>query len=328
VGTAGPADAGATSGAAGSGRVVVVGSINADHVARVQHLPPPGATVSATSYRTAAGGKGLNQVVTAARQGAPTVMISAVGEDSAGSELLGVLDAEGVDRSGVRVVPGVPTGVALITVAADGSNVIVVAAGANGTVDPSQLDGFGWAPGDVALCQLEIPLVTVEAALRGARAAGARTLLNPAPATGPLPASLLGLVDVLVPNEGEAAILAGGEVPSGAGLERVRVLAAETGGVLAAETGGVVIVTVGERGSILVTAAGEITEIPAHRVVAVDTTAAGDSYCGALAAALAGGSDLGAAIRRASAAGSLATTREGAVPSLPTSAEVDALLAG
>jgi ribokinase len=289
--------------------------MNLDHVVRVEHLPPPGATVSASSYRTAAGGKGLNQAVSAARQGAPTVMVAAVGADGAGATLLDVLDGDGIDRRGVASVADVATGMALITVAADGANVIVVAAGANSTVMPAQLDGFEWAAGDVALCQLEIPLATVEAALGGARAAGAMTLLNPAPASGPLPASLLSLVDVLVPNEGEALTLAPADSPLEAAF------------ALAAQSGGAVIVTLGAAGSVLVTPGSDPVEIPAFSVSAVDTTAAGDAYCGALAAALAGGARLGDAVRRASAAGSLATTGEGAVPSIPTAAEVDALLA-
>jgi ribokinase len=298
-----------------NGRVVVVGSMNFDHVVRVEALPPAGATISATSYRTAAGGKGLNQAVSAARQGASTVMVAAVGSDGSGATLLDVLDHDRIDRSRVRSVPDVATGVALITVAADGANVIVIAAGANGTVSPAQLDGFEWAPGDVALCQLEIPLATVEATLAAARAAGATTVLNPAPAPGPLPASLLALVDVLTPNEGEALSLS----PAGSPI-----LAAQA---LAATSGGAVIVTLGEAGSLLVADGADPVEIPAFPVAAVDTTAAGDSYCGALAAALVGGASLADAVRRASAAGSLATTREGAVPSIPTAAEVDALLA-
>jgi ribokinase len=298
----------------GNGRVVVVGSMNLDHVVRVDHLPPAGATISATSYRTAAGGKGLNQAVSAARQGAATVMVAAVGSDGAGAVLLDVLDTDGIDRSRVEVRADVPTGVALITVAEDGANVIVIAAGANGRVSISQVDGFEWAPGDVALCQLEIPLATVEAALGAARAAGATTLLNPAPAVGPLPASLLALVDVLVPNEGEAVTLWPAPSPT------------EAAEALAARSGGTVIVTLGEAGSVLVTPGEAPTDIAAFPVAAVDTTAAGDSYCGALAAALAAGASLPVAVRRASAAGSLATTREGAVPSIPTATEVDALL--
>jgi ribokinase len=238
--------------------------------------------------------------------------------------------------------------VALVTVAADGANVIVVAAGANATVSVAQVDHFTWQAGDVALCQLEIPLPAVEAALAGARAAGATTILNPAPVAGPLPPALLALVDLLVPNEGEAAILAGpgpaadgpagegpagdgpaGDGPAGDGPAGVGPAADGLAGprALAASSGATVIVTLGAEGSVVVTPEGVTTRVAAHPVTAVDTTAAGDAYCGALAAALAGGSDLDAAVRRASAAGSLAATREGAVPSLPAGAEVDALLA-
>jgi ribokinase len=328
------------------GRVVVVGSLNTDHVVRVDRLPAPGATIASSAYLTAAGGKGLNQAVTAARQGVPTVMIGAVGRDGPGWDLLRIVDVEGIDHRLVRAVPAVATGVALVTVAADGANVIVVAAGANATVSVSQVERFSWRAGDVALCQLEIPLPAVAAALAGARAAGARTVLNPAPAAGPLPPALLALVDLLVPNEGEAAILAGngsgggggtgggtggglgGEL-GGAGSGRPGPIEDDLAGprALAASSGATVIVTLGAQGSVVVTPEGAVRPVAAHPVVAVDTTAAGDAYCGALAAALAGGSDLDAAVRRASAAGSLAATREGAVPSLPTGAEVDALLA-
>lgn len=353
----------------------MVGSMNLDHVARVERLPSAGATVPATDYRTAAGGKGLNQAVSAARQGATTVMVSAVGSDGPGEELLGVLDAEGIDRSRVRVAPDAPTGVALIAVAAGGENMLVVAAGANGTVAPDQLDGFDWRPGDVLVCQLEVPLATVEAAMRAAREGGARTLLNPAPAGGPLAPSLLALVDVLVPNEGEALALAaggaaaaaqaaaaaaqaaaagsggagaggagaGGSDAGGAGAEGAGAAGTGAAGIgvageggsdavaaagraLAAESGGVVIVTLGEQGSLWCSASAEPARIPAHPVHAVDTTAAGDAYCGALAAALAGGADLATGLARASVAGSLATTRHGAVPSIPTAEQVDAAL--
>ena len=336
--------------------MIVVGSMNLDHVARVAHLPAPGATVPATDYRTVAGGKGLNQAVSAARQGATTLMVSAVGSDRPGAELLEVLEAEGIDRSRVRIVPDAPTGVALIAVAAGGENTVVVAAGANGTVAPDQLDGFGWRRGDVLVCQLEIPLATVEVAMRAAREGGARTLLNPAPATAPLAPSLLALVDVLVPNEGEARTLAGGGLPAGglpaggsvagwsaaggpaaggsaagrsaAGGSAAGGSATDAGRALAARSGGVVIVTLGAQGSLWCTASAGPVRVPAPAVRAVDTTGAGDAYCGALAAALAGGADLRSAVRRASVAGSLATTRHGAVPSIPTAGEVDDVLAG
>ncbi|MCL2395341.1 MAG: PfkB family carbohydrate kinase, partial [Acidimicrobiaceae bacterium] len=265
----------------------------------------------------------------------------AVGADRPGAELLEVLEAEGIDRSRVRIVPDAPTGVALIAVAAGGENTVVVAAGANGTVAPDQLDGFGWRRGDVLVCQLEIPLATVEVAMRAAREGGARTLLNPAPATAPLAPSLLALVDVLVPNEGEARTLAGGGLPAGgpapggsaaggsaAGGSAAGGSAADAGRALAARSGGVVIVTLGAQGSLWCTASAEPVRVPAPAVRAVDTTGAGDAYCGALAAALAGGADLRSAVRRASVAGSLATTRHGAVPSIPTAGEVDDLLAG
>lgn len=310
--------------------------MNLDHVVRVAALPPAGATVAASAYRTAAGGKGLNQAVAAARAGAPTVMVSAVGADGPGGELLGVLDAEGIDRGRVRVVAGQATGVALVTVDAGGENTIVVAAGANGSVSAGALAGFEWRAGDVALAQLEIPLTAVEAVMRAARAGGARTLLNPAPATGPLPAGLLALVDVLVPNEGEAVALAGGgggagvsaagrAAAAGAGAVVEASAAGGAGRALAAQTGGVVVVTMGAAGSLVCRAeGGEARRVAAPPVEAIDATGAGDTYCGVLAAGLAAGVPLDQAVERASAAASLSVTREGAVPSIPTAAEVDA----
>jgi ribokinase len=271
------------------GRVVVVGSMNIDHVARVERLPGPGETVVGEAYLRSLGGKGLNQAIAAARQGAAVTMVGAVGTDADGDEVLAALDAEGIDRRWVRRVE-LPTGRAHITVDATGTNSIVVVARANAaaTCPPEAVAGA-----DVVLAQLEVPLSTVAGAMAAARAGGARTVLNPAPARE-LPAELLADCDVLVPNETEA------------------------GGLGDATFAGDLLVTVGERGAELRRADGTSLLLPAPVVAAADTTAAGDALCGCLAAGLAAGLSLEDATRRAVVAGSLACTVMGAVPSLPS----------
>jgi ribokinase len=283
----------------------------------VDELPPPGATVAGTGYLTAAGGKGLNQAVAAARQGATVAMVGAVGDDAAGGLLAGVLADEGILTSGLRRVEGA-SGTALITVSASGDNTIVVAAGANAALDPSSVTAAVVAGAAVVLCQLEVPLATVRTALRLGRAAGALTVLNPSPARTPLPADVLALVDIIVPNETEAGALTG----LSAGCDGGGAAAA----ALVAGGAGTAIVTLGRHGARL-TGAGPSLLVPALRVEAVDPTAAGDAFIGALVAALATGETVAWAVRRATAAGAIAVTRRGAVPSLPQRHEVDHLLA-
>jgi ribokinase len=280
--------------------VCVVGSCNLDLVATAARLPGPGETVLGTSFAEHPGGKGLNQAIAAARAGARTALVSAVGDDAAASLLLTALAEAGADTSFVARVPA-PTGRAVITVDDRGENSIVVVPGANAFVTASDLPDAG-----VVLAQLEIPPEAVRAAFREARRRGAITVLNPAPATT-LDADLLGLVDVLVPNEHELAMSA-------------RPDALVAGGVRA------VVTTLGGAGVRIVTAEREWHQRP-FAVLPVDTTAAGDAFCGALAARLAGGDPLDAAVRFAAAAGALATTVHGAVPSVPTAAAIDELLA-
>lgn len=280
--------------------VCVVGSANLDLVATGPRLPRPGETVLATAFAEHAGGKGLNQAIAACRAGARTAFVGAVGRDDAGRRLAAALDAAGVDTSHLATSEQ-PTGRALIAVDAHGENAIVVVPGANADVVGEPLPHAR-----VVLAQLEIPLTTVVAALRTARQAGATTILNPAPAA-PLDPDLLALVDVLVPNEHELAALG------------------TTDDLLAAGVGAVV-TTLGADGIRVTTPEGEWHQ-PPFTVSPVDTTAAGDACCGALAAALAQGESLGRAVRTAAAAGALATTRRGAVPSLPDRAAIDALLA-
>lgn len=252
-----------------------------------------------TSYAEHPGGKGLNQAVAAARAGAATTFVGAVGDDDAGRTLLDVLDREGIDRSAVRRVVG-PTGRALIVVSDTGENSIVVVPGANAAATAGDLP-----PCDVLLVQLELSLNVVAGALRAAREAGVTTVLNPAPAAV-LDNDVITCCDVVVPNEHELEALGGVDA-------------------LLARGAGAVVVTRGAAGADVCTAAGA-ERVAALGVDAIDTTGAGDAFCGTLATALASGATLIHAALRASAAGSLATTRHGAVQSMPTAAEVDAAL--
>lgn len=285
--------------------VVVVGSANLDLVANVEHLPAPGETVSASGYAEHAGGKGLNQAVAARRSGARTAFVGCLGRDGAGDVLHAVLSDEGIENFTVDV--GAPTGRALIAVDEAAENSIVVVPGANHLLGISVVDDHRHvlSNSSVVLAQLETPLDSVEAAFAIGRIAGAITVLNPAPATS-LPLGLLAVCDVIVPNQTELAQLGGTAALLDAGVSTV-------------------VVTLGARGLRVVTNDGSI-EIPPFAVRAVDTTGAGDAACGALAASLARGDDIVTAARRAAAAGALAATRHGAVPSLPTRAEIDALV--
>ena len=301
--------------------VIVIGSLNLDHVITVEQLPQPGETISGRGYVALPGGKGLNQAVSASRQGAKVAMVGCVGDDAVGTLLLAVLAEEGIDASQVRTVAGMTSGTALITVARGGANTIVVAAGTNGAIGVGDVQaaatkwGTGaFGAGTAVLTQLEIPLGPVQAGLSIARARGAVTVLNPAPAPSALPRGLLELVDVLVPNETEALALSGARTEESAARE------------LLAQGCGSVVVTLGERGALVARPGRPSLAIAPPTVEAVDTTAAGDAFCGALAAALASGHDLVGAVRRGCAAGALAATVMGAVPSLPTAAEVDGAL--
>ena len=294
------------------GSVAVVGSLNLDLVIRVAELPGPGETVSGGDLFRNPGGKGANQAVAAARLGRRVAMVGCVGDDQAGHELLASLEAAGVDGSGVRVVEGVPSGTACITVSEDGENQIVVSPGANARLTPDDVAAAAAVrSAAVTLLQLEVPLETVAAA---ARAAGGRVVVNPAPVRA-LPAELLGRIDVLVPNRVELARLAGGPVP------RTVEQAAELAGRLG---GRAVVVTLGADGA-LVVEDGRAGHVPAVPVRPVDTTAAGDAFCGGLADALAGGAGLQEAARRAVRVAAAACLRPGAQASLPTPAELATL---
>jgi ribokinase len=297
-----------------SPRLVVVGSLNLDRVSEVFALPEPGETVPAVRSSISLGGKGANQAVCAARHGVAVAMVGCVGGDRDGAELVGSLTGEGVDTTGVRVGARWHTGAAQVTVAADGANSIVVTAGANGELTPEHvrhaLSAVG--PGDVVLIQLEIPIGAALAAAEAGTAAGARVILNPAPAQ-PLPAELAGAVDVLVPNLNELVALTGGGAgdPLAEAPARARALAGDRS----------VVVTLGEHGALVVDR-GEQTRVPAPRVEAIDTTAAGDAFCGSLASEVIHGSSLLDAVRVAVRVGALATTRRGALSGLPVRSEI------
>lgn len=291
--------------------VVVLGSANLDHLIRVRDFPQPGETVAAAGHQTALGGKGANQALAAARCGARVAFAGAVGDDDAGASVLRLLRGDGIDTSRTATVPG-PTGRAFVTVDQAGQNQIVVAAGANALLQPpASLPGAA-----VLLVQLEIPAAAARAAMAGFRGT---VVLNPAPSDQA--AGLTGLAGVLVPNAVELARLAGSsrvpDSPADA-LALVRDLRHD----------GAVVVTLGSDGALVAGPGGAAWQLTAPRVSVVDTTGAGDAFCGALAAALARGDTITAAARRGVAAGAAAVTRPGAGSAMPDAAAVAALLPG
>lgn len=306
-------------------RVVVLGSSNTDMTVRLPWLPQPGETVTGGTFHTGPGGKGANQAIAARRAGAEVVFVTAVGDDPMGRAALEGYRAEGLDLSFVKVVPNVASGVALIFVG-DRTNMIAVAPGANAELDPDTVEGLPnslFAAGDVLLAGLEIPLETVDRAIRRARAAGMRTILNPAPMHAGLRESdLFPFVDVLTPNEVEARVLAGSALG-----DRDSVLDG-LARALHSRGAGSLVVTVGEQGCQVFERSRPPRQIPAFPAEAVDTVGAGDAFNGALAAALAEGRPLHDAAVWATAAASLAVRRAGAQAALPDRSEIDRLAAG
>ena len=301
--------------------VTVVGSLNMDLVARAPRIPQPGETIIGGDFQTVPGGKGANQAVAAARLEAQVSMVGRVGRDAFANPLLDNLAAAGVDPAFVIPDPEAATGVALIVVDDAGQNSIVVASGANMRLSPADVEAAeaAIADADALLLQLENPLETVTRAAEVTRAHGVRVILNPAPARS-LPAALLSLVDVLIPNESETALLTGMSISNQAEAEAA---AAALRGMGV----GTVILTLGERGALLAEA-GAAELVPTFEVTPVDTTAAGDAFVGGFAVALAEGRSLAEAVRWGNAVGALATTKLGAQPSLPTRQAVERLLAG
>lgn len=297
--------------------IVVVGSVNMDLVTRVDHLPLPGETVMGGPLQTHPGGKGGNQAVAAARAGGRVRLLARVGQDAFGEVLRAELEQAGVGVDAVLTREG-PSGVALITVDRRSENSIVVTPGANATWQPEQLGLEDFSGASVVLLQLEIPLATVRRAALLGRQAGAQVVLNAAPAQALTRSDLEG-IDVLVVNQGEASVLAGRTV----NVQNAPEVAAELTQCGAAA----VVLTLGAQGAVWAGADGT-RHHPAFAVQAVDSTAAGDAFVGALAAALAQGLSLPEAVRWGCAAGALAATQAGAQPSLPDREQLTRLLDG
>jgi ribokinase len=310
-------------------RICILGSINMDLVVRAPRLPGAGETVLGGPFEASPGGKGANQAVSAARMGASVSMLGRVGDDGYGRAMLATLRESGVDVSAVDSLTGEATGIALITVSAEGENTIVVAPGANGAITPADIDAARSAinGADVLLVQLEVPTPAVLRAAQIARESGVTVILNAAPGAA-LPEELVLGTDVLVVNRTEGAIVAG----LGASTRCEAVLAR-----LAALGPGTVVMTLGAEGSLHVRGSGAVHPTEAFAVEPVDTVGAGDAFCGALAVRWAEHQVGGASFDEmtmldimawASAAGALAATRRGAIPSLPTRREVAAVLKG
>lgn len=294
--------------------ILVVGSLNADLVVRSPRFPKPGETISGEDLQIIPGGKGANQAVAAARQGASVAMVGRVGKDSFGPDLINNLKKNNVDTSHVQTDPDSATGTAIIVVDANGQNSIVLSPGGNGRVKPSDLDDVSFSDYKLLLLQLEIPTEAVLSAARRARESGVRVLLNPAPA-GRLPDELLSLPDFILPNETELSLLTElpvHDIPS----------AEKAAQALLARGIQNVIVTLGANGALIVD--NKLTKhIPPFKVEVVDTTAAGDAFIGGFASALLENKSLEEAVRYGCACGALATTKFGAQPSLPTRAETE-----
>ncbi|WP_030314615.1 ribokinase [Streptomyces flavochromogenes] len=291
--------------------IVVLGSTNMDLVAYVPRAPALGETVTGRAFRTIPGGKGANQAVAAARAGGEVAMIGAVGADDFGARLRAGLEHCSVDTDLLRTAEG-PSGTAHIVVDDEGGNAIVVVPGANGTV--TSLDHGDEAligTADTLLLQLELPLSVVVEGAATARRLGVRTVLTPAPAQR-LPPELLATIDLLVPNEHEAAALTGLTDPREAALALLRDVPE-------------VVVTLGAAGSLYAVRGADPVAVPAPRVRAVDTTAAGDTFVGALAVALGEGRPAPEALAWAGAAAALSVQREGASTSMPYRTEIEAV---
>jgi ribokinase len=302
-------------------KIVVVGSSNTDMIAKLPRLPKPGETIGEGAFSTAAGGKGANQAVAAARAGAEVGLVARVGDDSFGEQAIAGFVADGINVQHVTRDPSAPSGVALIFVDDKGENSIAVAPGANAGLTPEDVDEAEEliSAANVVVMQLETPLDTVERAAVLACKHGSRVILNPAPAQ-PLSDEILANVSILTPNESEAELLTGVPVEDDAGAE-------EAARALVARGVKTVILTLGSRGAFVFESdSGEL--VPGFKVDAVDTTAAGDVFNGTLAVGLAEGMPFTGAVRFANAAAALSVTRLGAQPSAPTRSEIDTFLTG
>lgn len=302
-----------------TGKLVVLGSINADHILNVEQFPTPGETVIGKQYKVAFGGKGANQAVAAGRSGANIAFIACVGGDDIGARILQQLAADRIDTRSVEAIADSTTGVALIFVNGEGENVIGINAGANAAVTPDYLGRHRQTiiDAEALLMQLESPLETVIAAANLAKQHHTQVILNPAPARD-LPDALLAMIDIITPNETEAQRLTGVAVNSDE--DAARAAQALHGKGIAT-----VIITLGRRG-VWLSEGGKGRRVPGFSVQAVDTIAAGDTFNGALVTALLEGRPMGDAVQFAHAAAAIAVTRPGAQPSVPWRQEIDAFL--
>ncbi|MDQ9126669.1 ribokinase [Serratia fonticola] len=300
-------------------KLVVLGSINADHILNINQFPQPGETVIGQQYKVAFGGKGANQAVAAGRSGADIAFIACVGEDDIGERIRQQLATDRIDTQPIEAITGRTTGVALIFVNAEGENVIGIDAGANAAVTPDYLNRYRQRviDADALLMQLESPLETVIAAAKLAKQHQTQVILNPAPACE-LPDELLAMIDMITPNETEAQRLTGIAVNNDADAERAANILHDKGI-------GCVIITLGSRG-VWLSENGKGKLVPGFKVKAVDTIAAGDTFNGALVTALLEGKVMSDAVRFAHAAAAIAVTRPGAQPSVPWREEIDAFL--
>ena len=300
-------------------RILVVGSSNTDMIIKLDRIPRPGETILGGAFVTAAGGKGANQAVGAARAGGQVTFIARVGQDMFGDQAVAGFVKDGINVDYVTRDKTSPSGVALIFVAKDGENSIAVAGGANANLSNADVRKAkaAFAGASVLVMQLETPLESVQAAADLAAKAGVRVILNPAPAQ-PLPDKLLKCVSILTPNETEAELLTGIAVSDAA-------TAAAAAAKLCVRGVQTVIITLGARGAYVATESGGQL-VPGFKVKAVDTTAAGDIFNGALAVAIAEGKPLELAVRFANAAAAISVTRLGAQPSAPTRREIERFL--
>jgi ribokinase len=301
------------------GRVFVAGSINMDVVATADRHPRIGETVAGTAVLYFPGGKGANQAVAAAKLGAPTTLIGRLGKDAFGDQLKNFLAAEGIDLSFVQQTSQAHTGTAIITVA-NADNTIVVIPGANALVSAADVEAPVLAKGDIAVSQFEIPLPAISAFFKRARAAGATTILNPAPAVE-FDRQLLDLVDILILNETELGFLTKTELRDTHDYPRF----IEAARSLQINKDKTICVTLGRRG-VLALVNGQPRVVDGRAVKAVDTTGAGDCFVGAVAALLADGQPVRSAFGYANIAASICVQRMGAAPSMPTAAEVETAL--
>ncbi len=301
------------------GKIVIVGSSNVDLIVKTARIPLPGETVMGGEFMMVCGGKGANQAVAVNRLGGEAVFVTRIGKDMFGDRLLAQYESEGMDTGFVIRDAETASGVAIISVDANGENCIVVAPGANERLSMEDIDAAREqiVSADYVLMQMEIPLEVIRYVKNMAVAAGVKVILNPAPAAA-LDDDLLGGLFMITPNETECALITGQEV----GNEAEAASAART---LLSRGVSNVIVTMGSRGALVQTAQQSLL-VPARRVDAVDTTAAGDVFNGAVAVALSEGRGIVEAVRMATVASSVSVTRMGAQPSVPTRAEVEDIL--